>query len=240
MIPLSEQRVLVIAPHPDDEVFGCGGLIHRVKRAGGEVYVLFMTVGTTWDFSSTGRSTWAERVEEMERVSAFMGYDGYRLAFPGDDYHLKLDTMPRRDLIDAIERGHDISLEGLKPTMRLTPSLHDYNQDHWAVHEATIAATRPGAPEFKTRQPYVATYELSYSGWGRGGPSEQPQFHVAMSNADMDTKVQAVKLYASQLKSTCGPLSVHGVRTLAAQRGIQCGAEWAESYHLLRLVIPAE
>lgn len=238
MIPLSQQRLLVIAPHPDDEVFGCGGLIRRVKQEGGEVYVLFLTVGTTWDFSSSGRSTWSERVEELERVADFLGYDGYRLAFPGDDHHLKLDVLPRRDLIDAIERGHEISLEALKPTMLLTPGLHDYNQDHWAVHEATIAATRPGAPEFKTHQPYVATYELPYSGWARGGPAEQPQFHVALTDADMDAKVKALELYASQLKSACGPLSVHGVRTLAAQRGIQCGARWAESFHLLRLVIP--
>ena len=53
----SRQRVLVLAPHPDDEVLGCGGLMSRVKDAGGEVYVHFLTVGDTADFSAAGLST---------------------------------------------------------------------------------------------------------------------------------------------------------------------------------------
>ena len=51
MFQLDFMKTLVIAPHPDDEVFGCGGLLHRLKAAGGEVYVLYMTVGTAADFS---------------------------------------------------------------------------------------------------------------------------------------------------------------------------------------------
>jgi LmbE family N-acetylglucosaminyl deacetylase len=39
------EKLLVIAPHPDDEVLGCHGLMDRVSRSGGEVYVQIMTVG---------------------------------------------------------------------------------------------------------------------------------------------------------------------------------------------------
>ncbi|KKR86620.1 MAG: hypothetical protein UU34_C0012G0018 [Candidatus Curtissbacteria bacterium GW2011_GWA1_41_11] len=47
-----KQKLLVIAPHPDDEVIGCGGLIAKIKDAGGQVYVLFLTVGDSRDFTS--------------------------------------------------------------------------------------------------------------------------------------------------------------------------------------------
>lgn len=38
-------RVLVIAPHPDDETLGCGGLMRQAVLAGAEVYVALMTNG---------------------------------------------------------------------------------------------------------------------------------------------------------------------------------------------------
>ena len=69
------KKILIISPHPDDEVFGCGGLIHRCKREGGEVYVLYLTVGTTKDFSAKGISTLDERMNEVEKVVKFLKID---------------------------------------------------------------------------------------------------------------------------------------------------------------------
>lgn len=40
-----QTRLLVVAPHCDDETLGCGGLIHDVVQAGGQVFVVFMTNG---------------------------------------------------------------------------------------------------------------------------------------------------------------------------------------------------
>lgn len=40
-----DETLLVIAPHSDDEVLGCGGLISRVKNDGGKVYVLIFNLG---------------------------------------------------------------------------------------------------------------------------------------------------------------------------------------------------
>ena len=40
-----KERLLVIAPHPDDEVLGCFGLINEIKKNGGKVYVQILTLG---------------------------------------------------------------------------------------------------------------------------------------------------------------------------------------------------
>ena len=88
MINLRDQTLLIIAPHPDDEILGCGGLIKRIKEEGGKVYVLFMTVGTTVDYSSKGKSSYQERIKEIEKVAKFMQYDDYAIAFPGNNHHL--------------------------------------------------------------------------------------------------------------------------------------------------------
>ena len=42
---MEPRRVLMLAPHPDDESLGTGGLIQRATRAGGEVHVVFVTDG---------------------------------------------------------------------------------------------------------------------------------------------------------------------------------------------------
>jgi len=45
---LNNEKLLVIAPHPDDEVLGCFGLIKKIKKNGGKVYVEFLTMGKLW------------------------------------------------------------------------------------------------------------------------------------------------------------------------------------------------
>ncbi len=41
----ASRPLLVLAPHPDDETFGCGGAIHLFTSAGGQADVAFMTRG---------------------------------------------------------------------------------------------------------------------------------------------------------------------------------------------------
>ncbi|WP_216363118.1 PIG-L deacetylase family protein, partial [Arthrobacter sp. Hiyo1] len=52
---LSGQRVLVIAPHADDETYGCAGTIARIKSLGGEVFVLLGSLGGVDHYGSAGR-----------------------------------------------------------------------------------------------------------------------------------------------------------------------------------------
>jgi LmbE family N-acetylglucosaminyl deacetylase len=237
MINLDGVTTLVIAPHPDDEVFGCGGLIHRLKAKNNKVYVLYMTVGTTIDFSPKGKSTAQERQACITEVSSLLNLDGYAIAFPGDQYHLKLDSLPQKDLIHAIEKGSDISLEGIRPDLVLAPANSDYNQDHRAVNLACITALRPASPKYKSFQPYVLTYELPYHQWNVAENLSAPGLYVKLGTEDLNAKVAALEMYKSQLKAPESPLSVHGVLTLAAYRGLQCGVEAAEAFQINRIVV---
>lgn len=237
MLELGPKKTLVIAPHPDDEVFGCGGLIHRIKAAGGEVHVLFMTVGTALDFSPKGRSTAEERIAELESVIDLLGIDGYEIAFPGDDYHLRLDALPQKELIHVIERGSGVSLQSLRPDLVLTTGLADYNQDHRAVGAATLAAARPGSPAHKSFAPLVLTYELPYHQYNLAGALPSPNLYVRLERDDLAAKLSALELYRSQLKAPDSPLSLRGVEALARYRGLACGAPAAEAFHIERLVL---
>jgi len=45
MLNFKNERLLIIAPHADDEILGCFGLIDFIKKNGGKVYVQVMTLG---------------------------------------------------------------------------------------------------------------------------------------------------------------------------------------------------
>ena len=231
------ERALVIAPHPDDEVFGCGGIIRRLKSQGAEVYVLYMTVGRTRDFSKSGTSGPEERIAEIDKVAKFMELDGHCMALAGDEYHLQLDAVPQKELVHVIERGSDISLEAIRPDLLLVPSNADYNQDHRAVNTAAVTATRPVWPGQKSFQPVFMTYELPYHQWNIAETLPTPSVLVKLDEEDLAFKVEAMRLYGSQLKDPRNPLSLAGIETLAKFRGLQCGAYAAEAFQLGRLVI---
>lgn len=237
----SDKTVLILAPHPDDEVFGCGGFIHRLKQDSARVYVLFITNGTTEHFVATGKSaefsTAPQRRNEIEQVADFLNYDGYSIAFEGDQYHLQLDQLPQRELVHAIERGGDISLESLQPDIVLTPMASDYNQDHRATFLAAMTALRPASTKYRHFCPLVMCYELPYQQWNVEEQTSAPEYLVRLSTENMSAKIAALELYSSQLKSLSSPLSVHGIKTLASLRGLQCGVEAAEAYTIRRLVV---
>jgi LmbE family N-acetylglucosaminyl deacetylase len=236
MLSLHRQRLLIIAPHPDDEVLGCGGLIHRCKHEGGEVYVLFLTVGTTPDYTARGFSTEEERRREVEHVAKLLQYDGYRFAFPGD-HHLRLDALPQRELIETIENGPELSLKTIQPTLVLTTLPTDYNQDHRAAAVATITASRPQPPTYKSLQRCILHYEIPPASWTILPDDEERTTYVELTEEDLRAKREALELYASQLKHPEAPISLHGIQTLAELRGLQCGARYAEAFSLKRLLL---
>ena len=233
MINLTKQRLLVIAPHPDDEIFGCGGLIHAVKKGGGKVAVLYLAVGTTQDFSQKGSSTTDERVREIERVAKKMRIDDWHLAFPGNEFHLQLDALPQKKLIHEIERGK-VSLERFKPTIFAYPSFADYNQDHRAANEASTTAARPVNGNFKHVPSVCLEYEFTYRGWSPIEPRE-PNLFLSLDKAALQAKLTALALYRSQMKTKKGPVSVYAAEAQAKMRGVLAGVDHAEAYVARRI-----
>ena len=230
---LNKQRLLIIAAHPDDEILGCGGLISKIKEAGGKVHVLFLTNGTTKDFSDKGVSTAEERLEEIKKVAKYFSYDDYKIVFLGNDYHLRLDTLAKKDLMDEIERG-PISLETINPTIVAFPSLDDYNQDHKVAAGAAFASCRPAPGKTKKTPKIIVSYEHPTGGWGLSS-GKYPNFYVSLSGKNLNEKVEALKLYKSQVREAPHPRSLEVVESLAKYRGGLCGSNQAEAYHLHRM-----
>ena len=235
MLDLKTQKLLVIAPHPDDEVVGCAGFIKRIKDEGGKVYVLYLTVGDTKDFSKKGMSFAKDREKEIRSVARFLKFDDHHIAFKGNDYHLKLDILGQKKLMDMIERESPLALEKIKPTIVAFPSVRSYNQDHKIAASATHATLRPANNKDKHFVKMVLAYEEPADEWTLNA-NQTPNFFVKLKKKDLVAKTKAMNLYSSQSRTSYSTRSQQTLENLAHLRGSQSGTALAEAFYAHRII----
>jgi N-acetylglucosamine malate deacetylase 1 len=215
-MPLSDdlERVLVVSPHGDDEALGCGGLLAKLHERGGcEAHILYLAVDGFHHYGLDRETTYEERVAEIEAAAGVLGCS-HEIAYGDQDLIEKLDTLPRRDLVDLFEGR----INDLRPDLLLLPSGDDYDQDHVAAFQAAFAAARPIADVFgKHLVPHVFTYEMTKINWA-SGPQRRPVAYCDISGF-MGAKLEAVKCHATQLRPSPHIRSLESVESLASIRG---------------------
>ncbi|MDQ3640834.1 MAG: PIG-L family deacetylase [Actinomycetota bacterium] len=231
---LSRDRVasvLVLSPHADDEVLGCGGLLGRLAGDGASVHVVYGAVDGFHHYGTPADTSFAQRTDEIESVAELFGWT-YEILYGGKDLIEKLDTVPRRDLVDQFETAMNLH----RPQLLLLPCGVDYDQDHVAFFQAGFAAARPIAPVFgKWLVPHVLTYEMTKIQWA-WEPLPRSSAFVDITD-HLGTKLEGVRRYASQLRPTPHIRSLESVTALASIRGKEIGVEYAEAFGVLRTVL---
>ena len=116
---IEKRRVLVVAPHPDDEVIAVGGNLALHQRLGSEVLTLFVTLDTP------------VRKGEAERVGRLLGFDHRFFGFPDGSISLHESALARA-IADAIN--------SFRPEVIYCPFPGDHHRDHQAASACTGAA----------------------------------------------------------------------------------------------------
>ncbi len=233
---LATQRLLVISPHADDESFGCAGTMAKIKKLGGEVYVLVMSVGDLKHYDGgSDIVSGCTRSEEFAKVAEFLGIDGYDIAFKDSKTHLRLDSIPQRDLISVIERDSTVALDRIKPTIVALPAI-SYNQDHVATFTAGFTACRPHDPKVKSFPKIVLSYDNQTLFWNVDYDKFHPSLYVDISDF-LDTKLKALSLHKSQLRHSPHHCSIENMEYLARVRGHEISVQAAEAYVCHRFVL---
>ena len=234
-------RVLVLAPHADDETFGCGGLIAKVKAEGGAVYVIVASVGDlhhygareeALEFEPAPLVAGADRARELEKAMAVLGVDGYEVLFTDPGTHLRLDAMPRRDLVAYIERDARYAMDKVEPTVLILPEI-SYNQDHETLFKAGFTACRPHLPADKPFVQIVLSCDAPQLGWSF--QPFHPNFYVDITPY-LKTKLRAHACHDSQLKPPPHHASLENLERLARLRGAEVAVEAAEAFRCHRFM----
>lgn len=230
---LASQRLLVISPHADDETAGAGGLMLRIKEAGGEVFVMVLTVGDLKHYSAEENQTMGStRATELENAMTVLGVDDWEICFHDNNLHLRLDSIPRRDIVSMIERDARLAIDKIKPTMLALPAP-SFNQDHEILFKAGITASRPHLATLKPFQRCVLTMDAPQLAWG--AVPFLPNFYIDISD-HIDKKIQAFECHKSQLRPDPHQGGSEALRTLALSRGREISVFAAEAYDCMRFV----
>jgi len=235
LINFKNEKLLVIAPHADDEILGCYALINKVKNLGGKVYVQILTMGGYKRIGSSfvKKEKWHQ---EFLKASKLLKIDGHDIMFYEDDFHY-LDEIPRRSLIDYLETKSKISLFKIKPTIVALPTIFSSHQDHTQTYKAVISSLRIH-PKEKLKSPkLIVSYESPeyyfwspYIEFGKFSPN----FFLELSNTDIQNKINALNIYQSQLMT--GKRDAKKIKALATMRGSEAGVKFAEAFNVHRMI----
>lgn len=216
-------KTLVVAPHPDDEVLGVGGTLLRRKAEGVKVAWLIVTAISV-------QAGWSEekvdqRADEVKRVTEFFGFDEVvTLNYPT----AQLDRVSMSDLVTRVSTV----FKEFQPEEVFVPHPSDVHTDHRMVFDAVASCTKWFRyPSVKR----VFAYEtLSETDFGLGTDQGfRPNVFVNIEPY-LDAKLQAMKIYASELGEFPFPRSYEAIRALATVRGAASGFKAAEAFELLR------
>jgi N-acetylglucosamine malate deacetylase 1 len=219
------RNILVIAPHADDEVLGCGGTIARAVAEGVHVEVLVVTKDAPHVLDT---ALWQQIHREAHSVHRQLGVSKTSfLDFPAP----LLDRVAGHEVSDAIGR----QILEQRPDTVFIPHEGDIHYDHTATYRTALVACRP-INNSSIRQ--VLAYEtLSESEWAppRGDTWFIPNVYIDITSF-IDVKVRAMVGYGSQIRDEPHPRSVKGIIALAKFRGFTVGVSAAEAFAMVRLV----
>lgn len=216
-------QVLVISPHMDDEVLGCGGTMVRHVEAGDEVHVCILC-NRAYGHSYDSRAIETEK-ENARKAQAILGYKGLSF-FDLPDERLE-GEFP--DLLKLLEEV----VGQVRPEVVYTCHAGDLHQDHRTVARASNIVLRSVSAPFVRE---VLAYEVP-SGTDQVFPGDGSSFLPTVFvdiERQLDRKCQAMAAYERESRRFPHPRSPEMLKALAQVRGAQCGRPAAESFVLLR------
>jgi len=198
------KRLLLFAPHPDDESLTTGGLIQQVLRNGAQVRVVFITDGGNnpwpqrvlekrWRIRANDRARWgARRRKEATDALTKLGVplnDVRFLGFP-DQGLTKILLSGRNNLVDDLIS----ELTGFSPDLVVSPAMSDRHKDHNAFAVLLQLAVDHLAVDKRNFS------ELQYVTHRRREQAGVPDFRLHLSPAERAVKREAILCHTTQVK----------------------------------------
>ena len=216
---MSNNKIIVVAPHPDDETLGCGGALLRHKAEGDEIHWL---IATEMEESQSIK----QRNTEINKIKNLYDFDSIN--------RLGLSTT-KVDKYNVSELVLKISyiFNKVKPNIVYLPFKGDVHSDHKYIFDAAYSCTKSFRyPFIKKIYMMEILSETEFSANVNEG-CFTPNVFVDISKY-MDKKIEIMSVYKSEIGEHPFPRSERGIKALATYRGMVAGCEYAESFMLLK------
>jgi LmbE family N-acetylglucosaminyl deacetylase len=218
------KKILVVAPHADDETLGCGGTILKHIENGDEVYWLLVT-GMCKETGFTELQIKTRKLEISKVIESYKITETFQLKLPP----ARLDTLALGDVISAIA---DV-VKCVQPEVVYTVYRNDAHSDHEVVFDAVMSATKSFRyPFIKRVLAYETISETDFS-MKPEDPGFKPNVFVNIEK-HLEEKLNILNIFESEIGIFPFPRSPKAIRSLACLRGVQANCEAAESFMLLK------
>ena len=225
-------RILVVSPHADDETIGMGGSMARYAREGHDVTVAVMTGhGEEGPHPLWPPSTWETIRAEARDAYAILGvkeiiFEEIPAVLVADQPIWKLNQITE----NVVNR--------VRPDILYVPFPFDLHKDHREIFHSFSVAWRPNVETGHTIRE-IYTYEtLSETHWNFPYVEAGfiPNVWIDISEF-LETKVEALKCFRTQMQPAPNARSIEAVRALATWRGSQMGMNAAEAFVMVRKIL---
>lgn len=205
-------NVLVIAPHPDDEAIGCGGMLGLHTVRGDRIAVVFLTSGELGLEHLPREQAWQVREDEAAAAAEILGIASLTF-MRRPDWFVGEDVSATADALRPV-------LEREAPQRIYLPHTGEWHPDHQAALPVVRTALQAGTIPLAT----LMGYEL----WT---PLPEPN-HLEDITTTMTCKLRAVRCYRSQLANLRYDRAIRG---LNQYRGIMSNtaSRYAEAFQHL-------
>ena len=204
---------LIISPHIDDELLGCGGILDE------SCHVLYggndeSDIRDEWVMKRPSSSL---RMEELYKVQEYLGFNFTILPNKVNKYKIQ-------NLISSFEK----TINEIKPQKIYVPGV-SYNQDHKVVYDAAMIALRPHDLNYFIKKVLLYEQPQIYL-WNNTSYPFKPNYFIPI---DIDKKINAYKLMSSQVRKYRSPETLV---SMAKIRGKQSRHKYAEAFEILRWI----
>ncbi len=222
-----KKKILILAPHADDEVLGCGGTISRYAKEGKEVNVLILTNANNGAPEIYSKKEIKKIRNESKLANDFIGT---KKLFFENLPALTLGQYPLYKISNIISKY----ISKIKPEVVFLPSSNDIHADHKIIFHAAKVSLRFLK---KNNLKKILSYEvLSETEWNEDEKSFSPNYYVKLSKIDISNKIKSFLKYRSQVKKFPHPRSKEAILSLSKIRGSQVFMEHAEAFRIEKIL----
>ncbi len=222
-----KKKVLILSPHADDEILGCGGFISKFSRQNYYINVLILTNAN----KGAPEIYTPEEIKRLRKEAITANnFVGTKRLFFENLPAINLNNYPVYKITNIIDKY----MAEINPEVVLMPSANDIHDDHKIIFKAAKVSMRPNK---KRNLKKILSYEvLSETEWNENGKSFNPNYFVHLKRSDINNKVKSFLKYKSQVKKFPHPRSKEAIINLSRVRGSQAFVEYAEAFKVEKIL----
>ena len=217
---MTNNKILVIAVHPDDETLGCGGTLLKHKESGDSIHWLICTE------TDPSHTFYTKRKEEIAKVTKAYEFDTVTQL---QLQTMKVDEYSMSELIGRLSKV----IQETKPNIIYLPFKGDVHSDHRKIFEAAYSCTKSFRYPFIKKIYMMET--LSETEFAPSTKEDSFIHNVFVDISDVfEKKIEVMKVFKSEISEHPFPRSIRNLEALATLRGATAGCDYAESFVLLK------